>query len=117
MNRSFELKAALLFLVLLLFLLGTYSERKIRENESLKQGLRLLEADLKKVRRQHLLRIDSLQEHVEVQQQRNRQLKDSLHLLQHKRKHLTQRSDENKAAILRLRDVDSLRDLVAGHYR
>ena len=116
-QRIFELKAALFFLVLLLFVLGTYSDRKIRENRVLKQGLELLKENSEDTRQQNLARFDSLQGIIREREQAQQQLKDSLLLLEGKRNSINKRSDEKKAAISRIADVDSLYREVAGHYR
>lgn len=115
-HRLFELKAALFFLLLLLLVLGTYSNRKIRENRTLKQEVQLLEADVEKTRQQNLLRLDSLQGLIQLREEAHRHLKDSLLLLERERTLNTRRSNEKKAAISRIADVDSLYGEVARHY-
>lgn len=116
-QRIFELKAVLFFLLLLLLVLGAYSDRKIRENKSLKQEMEHMEKDIEAIRQQNLLKIDSLQVVILAREQIHRQLKDSLALLEKQRNKIKKLSDENKAAINRIADVDSLYDEVARHYR
>ncbi len=114
--RNFQLQAALLFLLLLLFLLGFYSTGKARENRSLKQRMELLESSIEETRQQNRHKVDSLQLMIEHQEQAHQGLKDSLHQLEGKRTINNKRSHEKKAAIIRIADVDSLYREIARHY-
>ena len=116
-TREFELRCAILFVLLLLLLLGIYTDRKQQENKALKQGMTLLENHLEETRKENLLRFDSLQVLVEERETANRQLKDSLQLLEGERSRINKKAYEKKTAINRIADVDSLRAVVAGPYR
>ena len=117
MKTNLHLSIYLFLSIILLFVLITITHRQDVENRSLKQDLQLLERSLDQSRERDLYRIDSLQSLVEAQGRRNQALKDSLHLLEHQKKHLNKRSNENKAAIVRIADVDSLYREVARHYQ
>ena len=115
-QRLFELRAALIFLVTLLLLLGSYTQEKYDENRALKSSLKIFETSLEQERQKNLLQLDSLEQIILRQDQLHLQLRDSLATLHSHRTHLNTKSDENKAAITRIHDVDSLYHLVARHY-
>jgi len=117
LNRNFELRVVILALVVLLFFLGRYTQQKYEENTSLKTSLELLESSIEQQKQKNQQRFDSLQQHIQQQEQFQLQLKDSLVLLGQQRLHLKTLSDENKAAIHRIRDVDSLRAVVTKRYK
>ena len=110
-------KTILLLCCLVAFLVACFVLRQEYDKHQLRKQLRLLEGTFQQQREKNLLQLDSLQEAVLFQQQVNLRLRDSIGLLGKKRKELKQRTDEEKAAIARIRDVDSLRDEVAEHYR
>src|SRR5690606_10984970 len=117
LNRNFELRVVILALVVLLFFLGRYTQQKYDENTSLKSSLELLESTIENRKQKNQQRFDSLQQHIQQQELFQLQLKDSLVLLGQQRLHLKTLSDENKAAIHRIRDVDSLRAVVTKRYK
>ena len=88
-----------------------------KEKQQLEEQLQQLEISMEQRRKKNLQELDSLQQSVEGQQKLNIQLQDSLNLFQLKREQLNSRTNENKAAIGRIRDIDSLRDVVARRYR
>ena len=88
-----------------------------KEKQQLEEQLQQLEITMEQRRKKNLQQLDSLQQSVEGQQKLNIQLQDSLNLFQLKREQLNSRTNENKAAIGRIRDIDSLRDVVARRYR
>ena len=112
---QFQLRTVILFLVALL-LLGSYTQKKYDENLSLKSSLQLLETSFEQQLQKNQQQFDSLQQHIRHQNQLQLQLKDSLAGLETLRIHLNHRSNENKAAIARIHDVDSLYNVVARHY-
>ena len=116
-TRNFELRIVILFLAVVLYLLGSYTQKKVDDNKTLKSSLQLLEFSLEQQKSRNQQQLDSLQQRILHQDHLQLQLKDSLRLLRDQRQHLKRRSHENKAAILRLRDADSLYQLVARHYR
>ena len=113
---SKEEKAILLLCCLVAFL-ACFLLRQEYDKHRLRRTLELLEGSLVQEREKNLLQLDSLQERVYFQQQVNRGLKDSLVILQQRKKELRLHTDEKKAAITRIRDVDSLRNAVAKSYR
>ena len=117
MNQSrFELRAIILFLVVLLLLLGCYTQKKHDENRSLRSSLQLLETSFGQQLQKNQQQFDSLQQHIRHQNQLQLQLKDSLAGLETLRIHLNHNFDENKTAIARIHDVDSLYNVVARYY-
>jgi len=116
-QRNFELRMIIGVIAMLLLLLGGYTQKKADENASLRSTLQQLETSFSQQLEKNRQRYDSLQQHLELQDALHRQLKDSLARFEVHRTHLKKRSNENKAAIARLRDADSLRELVARHYR
>ena len=115
-QTQFKLRAIILFLVVLLLLLGSYTQKKYDENLSLKSSLQLLETSFEQQLQKNQQQFDSLQQHIRHQNQLQLKLKDSLAGLETLRIHLNHRSNENKAAIARIHDVDSLYNVVARHY-
>ena len=116
-QRLFELRAALIFLVALLLLLGSYTQKKYDENRALKSSFKIFETSMDQERQKIELQLDSLEQIILRQEQEHLQLLDSLASLESHRTHLNTKSDENKAAITRIHDVDSLYHVVARHYR
>ena len=110
MNQTqFELRAVILFLVVILLLLGNYTQKKYDENS-------ILRSSLEQEKQKNELQLDSLQQLINNQDRMHLQLLDTLANLESRRTHLNTRSNENKAAIAGIRDVDSLRNAVARHY-
>src|SRR5690606_4642987 len=116
-QRNFELRMIVGVIGALLLLLGSYTQKTQNENSSLKSTLQQLESANLQQQEKNRQHYDSLEQLLRQQEVLQLQLKDSLASLQLKRHHLKTRSDENKAAIARFRDADSLRDAVARHYQ
>ena len=106
----------LLLLCFVFLLLAGFILRQEYEKQNLRDQLQFLENSLEQEQKKNQLRLDSLQHSVALQRKGNRQLKDSLLVIQQRWIHLKEGADEKKAAILRIRDVDSLRVEVAKHY-
>ena len=113
---QFQLRTVILFLVVLLLLLGSYTQKKYDENRALKSSFKIFETSMDQERQMIELQLDSLEQIILRQDQLHLQLRDSLATLHSHRTHLNTKSDENKAAITRIHDVDSLYHLVARHY-
>ena len=108
-QTHFELRAVILFLVVLLLVLGNYTRKKSDENS-------ILRSSLEQEKQKNELQLDSLQELIHVQDRMQLQLKDSMAGLERRRVHINTKSNENKTAIIRINDIDSLRNAVARHY-
>lgn len=108
--------AGLLLLCVVFLLLAGFILWQEYEKQNLRRQLELLEVSLEQQRENTQLQLDSLQDAIFLQREGNRRLKDSLEVLQQKRIELKKAADEKKAAIVRIRDIDSLRDAVARHY-
>ncbi len=116
-NKEDVAKSVLLLGCLMAFLVACFIIWQEYDRQLLRREIELLENSLEEQRGKNLLQLDSLQKCVYMQQQVNRELQDSLGVLQQKRKALIEHTNEKKAAIIRIRDVDSLRDVVSGNYR
>ena len=116
-HRNLLLRLALFLLIWMLVLLGMYSFQKQEKYRNLQQDILLLETRLEHEYKKDLLRLDSLEQAVLLQEQINLQLKDSLIFLTTKRILLNIQSHENKAHIIGISDPDSLWYEVARHYR
>ena len=108
-QTQFELRAVILFLVVILLLLGNYARKKYDENS-------ILRSSLEQEKQKNELQLDSLQQLINDQDQVHLHLLDSLEGLGRRRLQLNNKSNENKAAIAGIRDVDSLRNAIARHY-
>ena len=108
-QTHFELRAVIFFLVVLLLVLGNYNRKKSDENS-------ILRSSLEQEKQKNELQLDSLQELIHVQDRMQLQLRDSMAGLELRRVHINTRSNENKTAIIRINDIDSLRNAVARHY-
>ena len=108
-QTQFELRAVLFFLVVILLLLGNYARTKYDENS-------ILRSSLEQEKQKNELQLDSLQQLINDQDQVHLHLLDSLEGLGRRRLQLNNKSNENKAAIARIHDVDSLYNVVARHY-
>ena len=107
----------LLVLVLIVGIQAYFLIRLQQENRSLMEVLKLQESSLEEERQKNRAVFDSLNVRIRLQDANNDQLKSELSSLQEAKAAIDIQTHENKAAILRVHAVDSLRNEVARHYR
>ena len=115
--RPLHSHLVLVLLAALLLVLGSYSHKTVLENRSLRKNQLQLELHYRQEREKNQRQVDSLQHLITAREEHSSILKDSLLLLQNIRKLLIEKSDEKKAAIKRIRDLDSLYRVVAEQYQ
>lgn len=115
-NRAVFLSVLLFGGLILLVMLGMGLYEARQENVALKDALELVEHSFEAERKEILEQVDSLQGKIEEQEDLSRSLKVKILELEGTRDRINLEADEKALDILRIGDVDSLRNEIARHY-
>ena len=117
-QKQMLILATVLFCIVAIIVTQAYFLYQFQQkNRNLIHTMDLLEINMEKEQEKNRMHYDSLQSHILLQINLHNSLKEELSILEKAKAEINLKTDENKITILRIYDVDSLRDEVARHYR